>query len=420
MASITPQLVPRDQLQQANALMSLVRAASRSSVPRWPRCWSSPWGPGWALMADAVTWLVAAAMLLGVHIPARKPKPADAPGSLADLREGWTFFRATTWLWVVVLAFGFLNAIHVGALFTLGPVVAKDTIGVQGWGLVLSAEAVGLLAMTLVLLRVRLAGRCSTGCWASRCWGCRWSCSAPTPSLGLLVVVMFVAGAGQEVFGIGWNLAMQENIDEEMLSRAYSYDALGSWVAMPIGQLAYGPLGAAFGYEEMLVVSGIAYVAICMLTLLSRSVRDLPRRQTAASRRVSPRPDLLLERGRDTDHSTYSIPSMTVGAPREREQPVAQPLGTPPLGHAELLLPGLLGRLARGAAAVGHLAARWARGIRSSCRAAGAGRGRRARRPCAATRWPGRRTRSGRCGGPGAGRRRRRRSGPWSRRWRPR
>ena len=85
---------------------------------------------------------------------------------------------------------------------------------------------------------------------------------------------------GQEVFSIGWNLAMQENIDDEMLSRAYSYDALGSFVAMPIGQIAYGPLGAAFGYEEVLVVSGVAYVAICMLTLLSRSVRDLPRRQT--------------------------------------------------------------------------------------------------------------------------------------------
>ena len=64
-----------------------------------------------------------------------------------------------------------------------------------------------------------------------------------------------------------------------MLSRAYSYDALGSFVAMPIGQIVYGPLGAAFGYEKVLVVSGIAYVAICLLTLLSRSVRDLPRRQ---------------------------------------------------------------------------------------------------------------------------------------------
>ena len=89
---------------------------------------------------------------------------------------------------------------------------------------------------------------------------------------------MFVAGAGTEVFSIGWNLAMQENIDDEMLSRAYSYDALGSFVAMPIGQLAYGPLGEAFGYQEVLIFSGVAYVAICLLTLLSSSVRNLPRR----------------------------------------------------------------------------------------------------------------------------------------------
>jgi MFS family permease len=94
-----------------------------------------------------------------------------------------------------------------------------------------------------------------------------------------VMVAMFVAGAGTEIFGIGWNVAMQENIDDSMLSRAYSYDALGSWVAMPIGQVAYGPLGEAFGYRDVMVVSGVAYVAICLLTLLSRSVRDLPRRQ---------------------------------------------------------------------------------------------------------------------------------------------
>ena len=52
---------------------------------------------------------------------------------------------------------------------------------------------------------------------------------------------------------------------------------LGSFVAMPIGQLAYGPLALAFGYRDVLVVSGVAYVAICLLTLMSRSVRNLQR-----------------------------------------------------------------------------------------------------------------------------------------------
>jgi MFS family permease len=98
------------------------------------------------------------------------------------------------------------------------------------------------------------------------------------PTLVALVVSAFVAGAGIEVFSMGWNLAMQENIDDDMLSRAYSYDALGSFVAMPVGQLAWGPLGVAFGNSRVLVISGIAYAAICALVLCSKSVRDLPRR----------------------------------------------------------------------------------------------------------------------------------------------
>jgi hypothetical protein len=97
------------------------------------------------------------------------------------------------------------------------------------------------------------------------------------PELLPLVVLAFVAGAGIELFNLGWTLAMQENIEERMLSRAFSYDALGSLVATPVGQLAYGPLALAFGSRDVLIVSGIAYTGICLLTLLSRSVRNLQR-----------------------------------------------------------------------------------------------------------------------------------------------
>jgi MFS family permease len=282
MASITPQLVPRDQLQQANALSSLIRGALTVLGPTLGALLVVTVGAGWAVLADAVTWWVAAVLLLGVRIPAREPKTADAPGAIADLRAGWIFFRSTTWLWVVVLAFGLLNAIHSGALFTLGPAVAKATIGAQGWGYVLSAESIGLLAMTALMLRVPLRRPLFYGMLGIAFLGLPIALLGVRPELALLVVAMFVAGAGTEVFSIGWNLAMQEHIDEDMLARAYSYDALGSFVAMPIGQLAYGPLGAAFGYRDVLAVSGVVYVVVCLLTAITPSVRGLQRRPDAA------------------------------------------------------------------------------------------------------------------------------------------
>lgn len=277
MASLLPQLVQRDQLQPANALMSLTRNGLTVLGPTLGALLVVTVGAGWALAIDAATWLVAALLLIPVKIP-RAEKREEQKSTIAELREGWSFFIGTTWLWAVVLGFGFLNMIHNGALFVLGPVVAEDTIGRQGWGYVLSAEALGLLAMAVVLLRVPLRRPLFWGMLAIALASVPMVVLGVDPHLVALVAAAFVAGAGIEVFSMGWNLAMQENIDDRMLSRAYSYDALGSFVAMPIGQLAWGPLGAAFGNSRVLVISGIAYAAICLLVLTSRSVRDLPRR----------------------------------------------------------------------------------------------------------------------------------------------
>lgn len=276
MASVLPQLVPREHLQPANALVSLTRNGMMVLGPTVGALLVVTVGSGWALAVDAATWLVSALLLLPVALPPKEPgaEPAD---TIRELREGWSFFWATPWLWRVVVGFGALNLIHSGAWFTLGPAIADDTIGRQGWGLVLSAEAAGLLITTVVLLRVRLERPLLLGMLGVMLMAPPMLILGVSPALVGLVVAAFVAGAGTEVFGMGWNLAMQENIDDSMLSRAYSYDALGSFVAIPVGQLTFGPLAAAFGYEEVLVVSAIAYVAICALVLGARSVRTLPR-----------------------------------------------------------------------------------------------------------------------------------------------
>ncbi|MFP5253698.1 MAG: MFS transporter [Actinomycetes bacterium] len=274
--SLVPQLVERGQIQSANVLMSMSRAALSIVAPSLAALLVVTIGPGWALAVNAATWLLSAVLLLPVRVPALVAAE-DRSSTIADLREGWVLFKGTTWLWVIVLAFSVLNAIHSGAWFTVGPVVAKDTIGEQGWGLVLSAGSVGLLVMTIILLRVRLRRPLLTGMLGISLLGLPIVVLGAEPNLTALLVASFVAGAGIEVFSIGWNVAMQENIDEQMLSRAYSYDALGSFAAMPVGQLVYGPLAGAFGHREVLVWSGVAYAVIAVLALTSRSVRTLDR-----------------------------------------------------------------------------------------------------------------------------------------------
>jgi len=136
---------------------------------------------------------------------------------------------------------------------------------------------VGLIAMTLVLLRLNIKRPLLAGMLGCSLMSVPLIALGVAPHLLLLLVLTFVAGAGIELFSMGWNLAMQENIEDRMLSRAYSYDALGSFVAMPVGQLVYGSLGDALGYRDVLLWSGVVYAVIALSTLASRSVRDLQR-----------------------------------------------------------------------------------------------------------------------------------------------
>ena len=276
MTGILPQLAPRTLLQQANALLSFSRAGLSVLGPTVAALLVVSVGSGWALAVDAATWLVAAGLMTRVRLPARSSSGHDA-GMLRELREGWSVFTGHTWLWVVVGGFAVLNAIHAGAWFTLGPALARDTFGAAGWGLILSAESVGLLLATVVMLQVRVRRPLLSGMLGVALLGPALLTLGLDPRVGPMLVVAFFSGAGQEVFGIGWSVAIQENIDEAVLSRAYSYDALGSFVAMPVGQIVYGPLGETFGYRDVLVVSGVAYLAVVLLVLSSRSVRRLRR-----------------------------------------------------------------------------------------------------------------------------------------------
>ena len=281
MQGLIPQLVPREQLKEANLLLSMSRSTLAIAGPSIAAVLVVTVGPGWALAADAATWALAALFLLRVKLPAAASREAS-PGVLSDLREGWVLFRGTQWLWVVVLAFSVLNMIHVGAIYTLGPALANQTFGAKGYGYAVSAEAIGMLLMSVVLMRVHLDRPLFVGMLTVLATTLPMLVLGAHPAVVLLCISMALAGAGIEVFSLAWSLAMMENIDERLQSRAWSYDSVGSFVAIPAGQLLYGPLGDWFGYREVLLASAVVYVVVASLALLSRDVRTLSRVSTTS------------------------------------------------------------------------------------------------------------------------------------------
>lgn len=286
MQGIIPQLTTADHLQQANAMLSFVRSVVTIGGPVLAGVLVATAGPAWAMVVQAAGWLIAIPILAMVTLP--PPGHEGGTTLFHDLRIGWTEFWSRSWLWAIVLAFMVMNAIHVGAWGVVGPYIAKndDRLGITGWGWVVSAEGVGVLLMTLVLMWFPLRRPLRYGMIGMAAFAVPLTVLGVHPAVVLLAIAAFLAGAGAEVFATGWNLAMMENIPGEKLSRVASYDMLGSFVVMPIGTLVYGWLITQADPAVVLVTSGVIYAAIALVTLTVPSVWRMGRPASVLAERA--------------------------------------------------------------------------------------------------------------------------------------
>jgi MFS family permease len=278
---VIPQTVPATLLQQANATLRLALNATNITGAALGGILVAATSPGWAIAIDAASYGLAALAIGAMHLP--PGLRIEGSTVLHELRDGWHDFWSRTWLWAIVLQFAVVNAVETGALDVLGPAVAKKQLGGAGaWGAVLAAVSLGLVVTGTVMLRWRprrILLMATFGIFpmifplVALAW--------PGP-LVLVIVCGFLAGAGIEVFGVLWDTAMQQEIPGEKLSRLSSYDALGSFVLMPVGLAVAGPLGAAIGLRTTFIGSSVLIVAATALVLLSRDVRTLERRSATA------------------------------------------------------------------------------------------------------------------------------------------
>ncbi|OXY91938.1 MFS transporter [Streptomyces diastatochromogenes] len=256
-------------------------------------------GPGWVLAIDAVAFALAGALrsFLDVsHIPPREP----GDGMLADLREGWREFIGRPWLWGIVVQFSIANAVVGAADAVYGPLVARDSLGGAGpWGLALGAFGAGTVAGALLMTRWKPRRLLLAGTL------CVFPLALPSAALavpvpvGVLYVVMFVAGTTVEVFGVSWMTALHQEIPEDKLSRVSAYDWFGSVSLMPLATALAGPAESAVGRTTALWGCAGLVVLVTALVLLVPDVRTLTRR----TERPTPAPAA----SSDTEHAVGGL-----------------------------------------------------------------------------------------------------------------
>jgi MFS family permease len=275
-ASIIPQTVPETILQQANAVARMARNLAAITGAAVGGLLAATLGPGWAMVITAVVFTAEAAAFVRVRGLVTSMARAGS-NVLTDLREGWQEFVSRAWTWLIVAQFLLVNAVTAGVNGVLGPTIADETIGRAGWGLALAAMTLGALAGGVLAAHWLPSRALAFGTALTLCEVLPLTVLALYPRLPLLLVAMFVMGVSMDLFAVAWDVSLQENVPPERLARVYSYDALGSFVAIPIGQLTIAPIAAHAGTRATLIGGACLIAAATLAVLCSRSVRTLRR-----------------------------------------------------------------------------------------------------------------------------------------------
>lgn len=261
-SALVPQTVPAHNLREANAFIQLGIYSGTVVGASFGGILTSAVGPGWGLAIDALGFAASAPLYLAIRMGAIQETAAQS-NILQDLRDGWKEFISRAWVWAIVVQFTIINAAFSGVVMVLGPIIADASFGRTRWGVIVAAQSVGLIVGSFLALRWRPRRDLFIGVMLVAVCAVPIYLLSQSVSTAWLLAAFFLVGISFGLFGVAWAQSLQTHIPPEKLARVYAYDAMGSFIAIPVGELAVGPLAAHFGSSNVLIASAIAVVIAC-------------------------------------------------------------------------------------------------------------------------------------------------------------
>lgn len=276
-AGLIPQMVPKEQLQRANALMSISGSFLSVCGPAAAGILVALFGPGVVFAIDAASFAVSAISLSLLRLPLR-PLPKEA-SFRADLAAGWHELAIRPWYWLNLIAHALWN-FAIPAYFVLGPVIAARSLGgASAWGAISAAFAIGAVAGGLIALRAHPQRPLIAGNLSLLLGMLPVLALAPPLATWAIAIAATLGGVGFIYINTTWDSTMQALIPDQVRSRVSSYEWLISMVVMPVGMAIVGPLTAATSTATTLVGAALVMGIPSVLTVFIpgvRSVRRLP------------------------------------------------------------------------------------------------------------------------------------------------
>ena len=265
-----------DRIASVNAALSGGRAVATIAGPALGGLLVTSAGPGWALAANAASYVLAAVLLSALQPPVRSaPAAGRRTAGVRQLRNGWHTIAHSAWLWPLML-YGMLFVLLVDAPCQLiSPLLSRQHYG-GAIALAVSTTAFGVgsvagsgiawrirpqrpllvyVALYFLEIPLRLA----------------WVILAPLP---VLAVSAAMAGLSFAAASSLWQTVLATRIASRQLGTVAAADEAGSAVANPLAIAVTAPLIAVLG-TRTIMAGGLLWLAISTTALTAlTAIRD--------------------------------------------------------------------------------------------------------------------------------------------------
>lgn len=264
-----PGVVGAGDLTRANALISGTFSFSVMAGPALGGVLVALVGVEAAFLLDAMTYLVSAAFLSTIPLPAPEREEDDDEGFLSELRAGFGYLVSSR-VPLAIVAGAFLATLTANAAIPAEPFLARETFGagnfgygllasLWGGGMVLGSALVGAFGdrtnlIFLYFLSIFVTAVAFVGVGLS-------------PTFALALACIALGGTANGVDNVATDTVLQRRVPDAFLGRVFSVRFLtfnaGDAVAFPLG----GLLVDATGPRSTYLLAGAATAAAGLLVL---------------------------------------------------------------------------------------------------------------------------------------------------------
>ena len=285
--AIVPELLPIENLPQANSLDQFIRpVAMRLAGPALGGLVIAQLGVGVGFGLDAASFAVSAGLVAGSAMTARRAaSPTPEHTSIAgEMRAGFEYVRRHAWLWATLASAAVAYLLFMGPTEVLVPFVVKNELhaGAATLGLVFAAGGFGSVACAIGLAQRGLPRREIT--WMYVFWTVATFAVAGygiAHALWGLMLASLAFNAFETAGTIIWATAKQRRVPTALLGRVSSLDWLISIGLLPLSFALTGPVSAAIGAQSTLIAAGCIGGIVTFAALFVPGVRESDKFGTA-------------------------------------------------------------------------------------------------------------------------------------------